>query len=665
VRWAFGKYVFDPAKNVLDGPQGKTLLEPKASSLLSYFIQNPHRDINRDELMQTVWDGQIVSDGAVNRVVVQLRKALGDDGKIKHLIVTAPKIGYRFVGTLEPAAEDKLQTTQQFGHRIVPSIIAISVLLALAFFVFLSKRANAPTYNNASLSPVVRLADQQFAPAPAHNTEQIVFSQKTEFGAQLYWMPSQTAVPVPIGAQGGTATAAQWGPQDKTLIYRFMTDETCAFHMIEIQGGVASEPQTVYDCAPSNHVSFAFNTDGNKLYFAEQASAFAPYYIYELGMDTHSTRRISQPVANGRGNFYIDKHPQTGKLLLLSDEAPGQTSAYELDTDKGTYTRLIGWPYKIDFAVWGHSPNTIVHPDAHPSYQLIETNVRTQFTQVLASDSRRIKEPARIGNGKDYLFTSYLQNQDILLDGRLMDKLNSSVMDYLPTLSRSGTKLAFISKRTGVSKVWLTDLKTGELTMLSPLEAGHSLLAADWSFDDQRLLITTSAGLVVIDLKTQAIIHRLNPPLAAYAAKWADADEITYSLREGNRWQLYQHNIITNKGEAKSPNWAFAIPGPHTSVFLDQNYQLFRSDGHPLNTACATPLRLQDLSMRLYEDDLFCISSQDPTNILRYKNLTGLEVISSAAPNLRHFSVSKGRIARTSLTSAESDIMRTNFVSGN
>jgi len=225
--------------------------------------------------------------------------------------------------------------------------------------------------------------------------------------------------------------------------------------------------------------------------------------------------------------------------------------------------------------------------------------------------------------------------------------------------------MAFVSKRTGVSTVWLTDIKTDELTMISLSEPGHALLTMDWSFDDQRLLITTSAGIVVVDIKTQTVIHRLNPPLAAYAAKWADTDEITYSLREGNRWRLYQHNIITGKSEAKNPNWAFALPGPSTAVFLDQSYRFFRSDGQPFDTACAAPLRFQDLSMRLNEGDLFCISSQDPTNILRYKNLTELEIISNAVSRLRHFSVSKNHIAWAGLTSAESDIMRTSFVTGN
>jgi len=661
VRWTFGEFVFDPAKNILEGPFGKSLLEPKASSLLWYFVQNPYRDISRDELLEKVWDGQIVSDGAINRVVVQLRKNLNDDGKIKHLIVTAPKVGYRFVGAAEPVRDNNLPTNRPPIRGKGLAFVAGSVLLLAVMLIFASKTKDINARANANLSPMVRMVNQQFAPSLAHDTEQIVFSQKTETGAQLYWAPQPTTAPIAVGAQNGTAEAALWAPQDKMLVYRFITNETCAFHLIEFQNGHVSEPKTIYECTPSDRVSFAFSEDGSKLYFSEQTSAFAPYHIYGLDIVHQTTRRLSQPVATGRGNFHIERNPQTGKLLLLSDTSPGQTSLYELDTKQNSFSQLTAWPHKIDFAVWGHQPDTIVHPGAHPSYQLIETNFRTQSSQILVSDSRRIKEPARINNGRDFLFASYLQNRDIFLDGRPMAELNSSVMDYLPSLSRSGIKLAFISKRTGESKLWLKDLETGSLTMLDLSERGQSILTMDWSFDDQMLLITTSAGLLIMDLETATVRHRLNPELPVYVARWSGADEITYSLRKSGRWQLYRHNIYTGETTAENSQWAFTLTSADTAVYLDQNYQVFDLNGQPLNVTCATSLRLQELSMRLLGNDLFCINRETPTDILVYKNLNSLEVLPNAISGPKRFSVSKTHVASTHLTSAVSDIMRTNF----
>jgi DNA-binding winged helix-turn-helix (wHTH) protein len=72
-------------------------LEPKSIRLLFYLIQNRSRAVGKEELLSNVWEGVIVSDNALARVVAQLRKALNDDAKIARYIETVPTIGYRFI----------------------------------------------------------------------------------------------------------------------------------------------------------------------------------------------------------------------------------------------------------------------------------------------------------------------------------------------------------------------------------------------------------------------------------------------------------------------------------------------------------------------------------------------------------------------------------------
>jgi len=660
MRWAIGQYIFDPATNVLVGPGGNTLLEPKVSGLLLYFLQNPYRDISRDELFETVWSGHIVSDGAINRVVVQLRKAIGDIEKIKQLIVTVPKVGYRFVGKAKEIDEAE-PPAYRVKTRKKTLALALTVLVLASILVFTNGEKSDHINKNANLHPFIRLAGQQFAPTLSQDEKQIIFSQKTEKGAALYWAQGPSTSPVIIGRKDGNADAAKWSPTGKSIVYRFIKGNQCTFHMVEIVAGRPAEPTTIYECTPSDRVTFAFSPNGTNLYFSNRQSSFAPYHIYELDIDARSTRRLAQPVAKGRGNFHIDRHPKTGNLLLLSDEAPGKTGAYELDVDNNSFKKLMAWPHKMDFAVWGHEPNTIVHPGAHPSYKLIETSYQSRNEQVLLSDSRRIKEPVRIENGKDYLFTSYLQNRDILINDQPMVELNSSVMDYLPTLSRSGKKLAFISKRSGESKVWLADLDSSALSVLSPTERGQALLAMDWSFDDSMLLITTSGGLLVLDIAADAIVHRLEPPLPAHAASWSGKGAFTYSLHEKNRWQLYRHTLTTRDTAPLEKRWAFALASPELTLLIDQSFRFFQNGNSPVSHECRRYIRLQNITVRLRKKDLFCISGQQSSTILHYRNLTQPETIPIAISSLGDFSVVPGQLAHTALKSVTSDIMRTDF----
>lgn len=72
-------------------------LEPLAFDLLAYLLRHRDRDVSKDELLDEVWLGRIVSVGAVARAVMTVRKAIGCDAT-GPLIRTVHRIGYRFAG---------------------------------------------------------------------------------------------------------------------------------------------------------------------------------------------------------------------------------------------------------------------------------------------------------------------------------------------------------------------------------------------------------------------------------------------------------------------------------------------------------------------------------------------------------------------------------------
>ncbi|KJF96587.1 hypothetical protein UB39_01300 [Photobacterium angustum] len=56
---------------------GKTyILEPRITKLLSFLAQNQGIVFTRDELIDEVWDGAVVSDQVVTQSIFELRKIL-------------------------------------------------------------------------------------------------------------------------------------------------------------------------------------------------------------------------------------------------------------------------------------------------------------------------------------------------------------------------------------------------------------------------------------------------------------------------------------------------------------------------------------------------------------------------------------------------------------
>ena len=75
-------------------------VEPQVFDLLVYLIENRDRVVTRDELLDKLWHGRIVSENALNARLKIARKAVGDDGKKQCVIRTVHRRGYRFVASI-------------------------------------------------------------------------------------------------------------------------------------------------------------------------------------------------------------------------------------------------------------------------------------------------------------------------------------------------------------------------------------------------------------------------------------------------------------------------------------------------------------------------------------------------------------------------------------
>src|ERR1044071_4080852 len=93
--YTFGQFELDLAAAELRAAGAVIHVEPQVFALLG---ENRERLISRDEIIEKVWDGRIVSDATIASRVKSARQALGDDGQAQQLIKTLHGQGYRFVG---------------------------------------------------------------------------------------------------------------------------------------------------------------------------------------------------------------------------------------------------------------------------------------------------------------------------------------------------------------------------------------------------------------------------------------------------------------------------------------------------------------------------------------------------------------------------------------
>ncbi len=103
MQFVFGDYSLDVSRRELRRGSGLVAIEPQVFDLLVYLLQNRDRVVSKDDLLEAVWGGRIVSESTLTSRINAARRAVGDSGEQQALIRTIARKGIRFVGTVSEA----------------------------------------------------------------------------------------------------------------------------------------------------------------------------------------------------------------------------------------------------------------------------------------------------------------------------------------------------------------------------------------------------------------------------------------------------------------------------------------------------------------------------------------------------------------------------------
>lgn len=102
----FAGHEVDLRRQELRRAGNRVHVEPQVFDLLVHLLRNRDRVVSKDELLDTIWNGRIVSEAALSSRINAARKAVGDDGERQSLIKTIHKRGFRFVGEVTELPEE-------------------------------------------------------------------------------------------------------------------------------------------------------------------------------------------------------------------------------------------------------------------------------------------------------------------------------------------------------------------------------------------------------------------------------------------------------------------------------------------------------------------------------------------------------------------------------
>jgi DNA-binding winged helix-turn-helix (wHTH) protein/Tol biopolymer transport system component len=295
--FVFSDFRVDPNRRLLLHGDETVALHPKAFELLLMLVENRDRVISKNELLNTIWEGQFVEENNLAVQVSALRKVYGENSREHRFIVTVPGRGYRFVSDVavetEPATNGNMESGVELGSRTpfstvgsshlesVPRIslfrygIAVFIVLAagaLLYWAGGNRRAHTePKMTRLTASGKVVNA------AISQDGKFVVFAQKEGNGESLWLRQIETGSQVRLVQPQELEYVGLSISPDNSFIYYSTFGENRAATMLQRIALLGGEPENVGTI--DTGVAVSFSPDGKRIVYAEASSHTRESYL--------------------------------------------------------------------------------------------------------------------------------------------------------------------------------------------------------------------------------------------------------------------------------------------------------------------------------------------------------------------------------------------------
>lgn len=610
MRWQIAQFVFCDQQQTLSSEQQTRQLEPMLVELLRYFCQNPDEIISKDQLIEEVWLGRVVSDNAVSKSITKLRKAFDDDVRQPRFIATFPKKGYKFIADVQ-RDEDKLPATapksaqknnEDSGATVSKTLrndapldvqrsksnffsIAI-VLLGIIGLILSVRLLKEEPALATSAKALTTDAGHELFPSFSPDAARVAYMSAKEDRMHLMIknILDGSTVEISHGQELGVGPG-DWSKDGKLLAYLVATPEICQYYVRTVNNKEFGEPQLIHDCPAGSYGKIIFTHDNERLIYTENAGGNTPYSLYEINIATGKRKRLNQPELFLGGNSQFDLHPSENKLLISSPDKQQWEGFYSLDLESQKLTLLFKQDAYICCGIWSHDGEHVVLMGEHPAYQLLRYDLSGEDRTVIYSGSRQIRVPRRHINGEDYLFSSGETNIDFnILDLSSKERqilANDSVDELLATYAHHNDQIAYIGLATGNEEIWLADMSSGERTKLTHFDDGRHYVDLKWSPNGDYLLALALNEIHLISTITGQYEVLSIPQSEIRGVSFKSNTVIAYSIQEGDRWRAYSYQLDDARIEPEDPRWQFIQyqATEDNTLWLDQENQLYVGKG--------------------------------------------------------------------------------------
>ncbi|MBW8182138.1 winged helix-turn-helix domain-containing protein [Shewanella nanhaiensis] len=538
-------------------------IEARQLALLKLLIKHHGEAVPRNLIMDEIWHDTIVSDNSVSQAITQLRKSLQDDKGTPRFIRTVPRVGYQLIATIEevkePESLEGLSVVKRTSKSTTALIgIALGMVLMFGLFQLTKPSLSLPTYEYETRLTSVPGPEGFLRYSP--DGRYLAFSQISDNRSQmdLVVYDSQTETIHSIKSTGYSEEAPEWSPDSQWLIYYRHDPLSCDIRIMSV-----STPVETWRLSPDRHLG-------------DCEPGYSRQKMHWVSADTLYRRR------------WRDNQAILTKISLSYDDSPQiveqrdlpEFSPLLMDIDKESLLMLLvekrqNW-FELRLVDLANLTSEVIDRSEQDYWGLKWHNVNESFwlgnnslrLMSLDGESEVVHDPIgfipdidvnRVTQQLAYsegqvnvnLYNIDLHHQSFSGEVKSRQVSSSARTDILPTMSKEGDQMAFVSFQRGAAdglshvEIWLKHKHKKAASLLTNLAENIKPDYLLWSPNGENILLgDTEDKLYLINTFSRHMVPIVSGYEQLDAVVWsADGKRIYFSALDEGEWRPWMYDL--------------------------------------------------------------------------------------------------------------------------
>ncbi len=551
---AFGPFTFDSDTGDLRRDGRPIKLHPQPAQLLNLLVNRPGEIVTREEIQRQLWPDDTVVDFdlGINSCIRQIRAALEDTADTPRFIETVPKLGYRFIGEVVAPRKSKGRL-----WRWVAAVFVFGAVATAGWFLTPDRSKPPPS----PPIPLTSFEGEETHPvlSPHGNQVAFVWSRDGEAPFHLYITLIEGGEALQLTRGDANDRHPAWSPDGARIAFLRETEDGSEVRTIPALGGT----ERVLTTTRRPPAGLDWSPDGRWIAFSDQASSDEPPSIFLVSTESGERRKLtSPPKGEGRSDAQPVFSPDGQSVAFIRQRraSGGGGSVFVQAIDRGSARPVsspLSFVWDLDWTADGKS--------------LVVSSGKTFASSTLTRVPVSGGQPERLSVGDRARYLSISRSEERLVYSQWLQDHNiwrgpgptsdgtsspgpfivSTRDDTVSRYSPDGTRIAFVSDRSGTWEVWTCDADGANPGRLTDL--GHAIRPS-WSPDSRQIIFSSvvegTSDVYTIDASggfPKNLTADITDTRSALPSWSKDGSWFYYQSDQGGRagvpWQVWKRSL--------------------------------------------------------------------------------------------------------------------------